>query len=192
MDQMRMRRAAHRLWGRLDEDQVLHGDPRFAAQLAARCQANLDLRAESVSGWSFGQQLEHLYRSSHYVLDHLCESMGNHRGSERMNLLGHALMTAGFIPRGLFQVIPELRPTSGDEAVIQPLKESLEARLGRLEWSLRQINSHDGRSRHPRMRYMVANQWLFFMDVHHRHHLAIMEDLVTAARKPPRLRSEVA
>ena len=30
------------------------------------------------------------------------------------------------------------------------------------------------------------------LDVHHRHHLAIMDDLVVAARKPPRLRSEVA
>ncbi|HYL06643.1 MAG TPA: hypothetical protein VE075_11420 [Thermoanaerobaculia bacterium] len=192
MDQMRMSRAAHRLWGRLDENEVLHAAPRFAAELAARCHGTLELRADAVSGWSFGQQLEHLYRTSHYVLDHLSEAMASDGSDGRMNLLGHALMTAGFIPRGLFKVIPELRPTTGNEAVIRPLKDSLEARLGSLEWSLRQINAHNGRSRHPRMRHLLANQWLFFLDVHHRHHLAIMHDLVTAAGKAPGVRSAVA
>jgi len=176
----RKSRAVHRLWGPLGDKGRLHGSPRFAKELAARCDGELDRFAPGVSKWSFGQQLEHLYMASHYVLDRLQEAMGGEQTSDHPSLWGHALMVGGYIPRGMFPTIPQLVPKAGTRETILPLKESLEARLVQLEWSLGEIHASPGRSPHPRMKHLLASQWLFFLDIHHRHHLRIMRDIVKA------------
>jgi len=177
----RLTGAAYRLWGSLDEQGHLHGSPLFAAELDAECKGELGLRVERVSKWSFGEHLEHLYLTSHYELDRLEEAMARRNISERIGIYGVGLMTAGFIPRGVFRTIPPLVPKSGTMDSIAPLRESLKARLDNLEWDLRQIKESQGRSRHPRMKYMLARQWLVFADIHHRHHLAIMRDILKVA-----------
>jgi hypothetical protein len=177
----RITRAVVRLWGFVGKDGQLHGSPRFADDLSAQCGGRLALCAPTVSKWSFGQQLEHLYRSSHYVLDRLEESMTGENASERMGLWGRGLMLGGFIPRGAFPTIPPLEPASGTIADIRPLRESLIKRLSHIDWNLVQIKASPGKSRHPRMKWLSSSQWLFFADIHHRHHLAIMRDIVKAA-----------
>jgi len=179
----RKSRAIHRLWGSLDEHGKLHGSPRFAKELAERCDGALAVRAGSVSKWSFGQQLEHLYLTSHYVLDRLQESMSGEHAADHPGVMGHALLIGGFIPRKLFPTIPPLVPKSGTIEDIQPLRDSLDARLTQLGWDLDQINASPGRSLHPRMKFLLANQWLFFLDIHHRHHLRIMRDILVAGSK---------
>jgi hypothetical protein len=134
-----------------------------------------------VSKWSLGEHLEHLYRTSHYVLDRLGEAMVGLNASERMGIYGRGLMLGGFIPRGVFRTIPPLEPASGKIDDIEPLRKSLGSRLESLQWDLDQIKSSQGRSRHPRMKYLSASEWLFFTDVHHRHHLAIIRDILKAA-----------
>lgn len=177
----RITKAAFRLWGFVGKDGRLHGSPRFADDLAAQCGGKLLLRSPAVSKWSFGQQLEHLYRSSHYVLDRIEESMTGENASERMGMWGRGLMLGGFIPRGAFPTIPPLEPASGTMADIRPLRESLIKRLSQIDWNLVQLKASRGKSRHPRMKWLSASQWLFFADIHHRHHLAIMRDIVKAA-----------
>jgi hypothetical protein len=177
----RITRAVVRLWGFVGKDGQLHGSPRFADDLSAQCGGKLVLRAPIVSKWSFGQQLEHLYRSSHYVLDRLEESMTGENASERMGFWGRGLMVGGFIPRGAFPTIPPLEPASGTMADIRPLRESLIKRLSQIDWNLVQIKASPGKSRHPRMKWLSSSQWLFFADIHHRHHLAIMRDIVKSA-----------
>lgn len=170
------------MWGTLDEAQRLHGSPRFADELAAQCNGKLALRADSVSKWSFGEQLEHLYRSSHYVLDRLEESMSGAHASDAKGLWGYGMSVAGFIPRYMFPTIPPLEPQGGTIEVIQPLQERLRERLSRLAWDLGEIKASPGRSKHPRMKWLTSSEWLFFADIHHRHHLAIMRDIVQQAR----------
>jgi len=177
----RMTRSVYRLWGTLGDDRRLHRSPTFADELAERCKGNLGLRVTSVSKWSFGKQLEHLYLSTHYVLDRLSEAMAGQNPSGRMGIYGYGLLVGGFIPRGVFPTIPPLEPVSGTLDHIGPLKESLAKRLEQLAWDLSEIKASTGRSRHPRMKYMSASQWLFFGDIHHRHHLAIMRDILKAA-----------
>ncbi len=178
----RITKSVVRLWGFVGKDGRLHGSPRFADDLAAQCDKNLVLRVPAVSKWSFGQQLEHLYRSSHYVLDRLEESMTGGNASERMGMWGRGLMLGGFIPRGAFPTIPPLEPASGTMADIRPLRENLIKRLSQIDWNLVQIKASPGKSRHPRMKWLTSSQWLFFADIHHRHHLAIMRDIAKAAR----------
>lgn len=177
----RMSRSVYRLWGSLGDDLRLHRSPSFASELAERCNGDLSLRVTSVSKWSFGEQLEHLYLSSHYVLDRLQESMAGQNPSERMGMYGYGLVVGGFIPRGVFPTIPPLKPVSGTLDHIEPLRESLATRLEQLAWDLYEIKASTGKSRHPRMKYLSASQWLFFADIHHRHHLAIIRDILKAA-----------
>jgi hypothetical protein len=95
---------------------------------------------------------------------------------------GCGLMVGGFIPRGVFPTIPPLVPKSGTLEHIEPLHDSLKKRMAEFEWDLLEIRASAGRSCHPRMKYLTGSQWLYFQDVHHRHHLSIMRDIRKAAR----------
>jgi hypothetical protein len=173
--------AVNRLWGPLGEGGHLHGAPQFADELATHCNGHLEVRDRRVSKWSYGEQLEHLYRSSHYVLDRLEESMTGKNDAERIGFWGRGMMVGGFIPRYWFPTIPPLVPKSGTEEHIGPLREDLKGRVEQIKWRLEQIKASPGKSMHPRMKYLTSSQWLFFADVHHRHHLAIMRDILKAA-----------
>ena len=176
MDQLR--KAVNRLWGSVDQAGHLHGSPAFASELDAHCDGELSLRADGVSKWSYGEQLEHLYLTSHYELDRLEEAMSGKNVSGRIGIYGVGLMAGGFIPRGVFRTIPPLVPTSGTLDAIAPLRDSLRTRLQSIKWDLNEIKQSSGRSLHPRMKYMLARQWLVFADIHHRHHLAIIRDIL--------------
>lgn len=173
--------AVNRLWGPLDNDGHLHASPVFADELAALCTDKLKVRDTRVSKWSYGHQLEHLYRSSHYVLDRLEESMAGKNDAERRGFWGHGLMVGGFIPRYWFPTIPPLVPHSGTVDHILPLREDLKRRVAEIEWCLEEIKASPGKSMHPRMKYLSSSEWLYFADVHHRHHLAIMRDILKHA-----------
>jgi hypothetical protein len=177
----RITRAVTRLWGSTGNG-TLPPAARFAAELQERSRSDLTLHAPAVSRWSFGQQLEHLYLSSHYVLDRLEEALGGGNREGRMGFWGVGLMVGGFIPRKAFPTIPPLEPHSGTLEHIAPLQESLHERLRNIGWGLAEVKASPGKSRHPRMKYLDSGQWLFFADIHHRHHLAIMRDITRAAQ----------
>jgi hypothetical protein len=178
----RITRAVHRLWGSVGHGRLAPA-PRFASELAAAgSNGKLPLMAPEISKWSFGHQLEHAYRSAHYVLDRLEESLAAKDRAGRMGFWGVGMMIGGFIPRGMFPTIPPLEPTGGTLAEIRPLQQSLDERLAKIGWGIAEIKNSPGKSRHPRMKYLTSGQWMFFWDIHHRHHLAIMRDIAKAAR----------
>lgn len=177
----RISEAANRLWGSLGEDGLLHPSPKFADELAGCCGADLGVRVEKVSKWSYGEQLEHLYRGSHYVLDRLEEAMTGENPDGRIGFWGVGMNVVGFMPRYWFPTIPPLFPLSGSEEHIGPLRETLKERINRIEWRLAEIKESRGKSRHPRMKYLTSSEWVFFADIHHRHHLGLMRDILKAA-----------
>ena len=177
----RIRVAVDRLWGPLGNNGELHGSPRFAAELADHYNGKLKVINPLVSKWSYGHQLEHLYRTSHYVLDRLEESMTGLNSSERMGAWGVGMMAGGFLPRYYFPTIAQLVPLSGSPEDIEPLKDDLRSRLEQLKWRYDDITASKGKSKQPRMKYLTATQWLFFADIHHRHHLAIMRGILKTA-----------
>ena len=77
MDQIIL--AVDRLWGSVGKEGRLHPSPRFADELADHFNGNLHVYSLNVSRWSFGEQLEHLFLTSHYVLDRLEEQAGDLR-----------------------------------------------------------------------------------------------------------------
>ena len=177
----RIDRAINRLWGPLGEDGRLGPEPSFASDLANQCGGNLHLQTDRVSKWSFGEQLEHLYLSSHYVLNRVEESLTEKNANRHMGFYGVGLMVGGFIPRYVFPTIPPLEPVGGTLDQIQPLKDQLRLRLESLRWDLQQIHASQGKSLHPRMKFLTASQWLYFADIHHRHHLSIIQDICKVA-----------
>ena len=177
----RITRAVLRLWGSVGEDGRLHAKPKFTAELESHTSKKLDLRAPGVSEWSYGQQLEHLYLASHWTFDRLDESMTGANADEHMNYLGVGMMVGGRIPRHLFATIPVLVPQAGTLAEILPLKERLQKRLDAIDWDMVHIRTGHGRSKHPRMHFLNSSHWMFFLDIHHRHHLRIMRDIAKKA-----------
>ena len=178
--------AAIRLWGSLGEDGLLHPSPRFADELAdCYNRDNLEVLVMKVSKWSYGEQLEHLYLGSHYVLDRLEESMSGDNDRARIGAWGVGMMAVGFMPRYVFPTIPPLVPKSGTEEHIGPLRETLKERILNVQWRLEEIKAAPGKSLHPRMKYLTSSQWIFFADIHHRHHMAIMRDILKAAGVTP-------
>jgi hypothetical protein len=177
--------AASRLWGPLGEGGRLHPSPRFADELAGCCDNDLEVIVEKVSKWSYGDQLEHLYLGSHYVLDRIEEAMSGKNERARIGFWGVGMMVGGFMPRYVFPTIPPLVPRSGTLEHIAPLRETLKGRIQNLQWRLDEIRANPGKSLHPRMKYLTSAQWLFFADIHHRHHMAIMRDILKAAGVTP-------
>lgn len=175
----RISRAVHRLWGPVGNGR-LPASPRFAEELAEQGKGRLALVVPKVSKWSFGQQLEHLYLASHYVLDRLEESLSDRNAAEHMGPWGVGMMVGGFIPRGFFPTIPQLEPAGGTAAQIVPLQERLHDRLSSIDWGMRELKTSPGKSRHPRMKYLTSSQWVLFQDIHHRHHIAILRDIANA------------
>jgi hypothetical protein len=176
----RFTRAVTRLWGSTGNG-ALPPVARFAEQLQEHCKGELAMHAPKISKWTFGQQLEHLYRSSHYVLDRLDEALAGGNRKESMGFWGVGLMVGGFIPRHAFPTIPPLEPQSGTFEHIIPLRDSLHERLRTIDWGMADVQASPGKSRHPRMKWLTSGQWMFFADIHHRHHLSIMQDIVKAA-----------
>lgn len=181
----RITRAVHRLWGPLDNGR-LHATPRFAGELAEQCKRDLSLHMPSVSKWTFGQQLEHLYLASHWVMDRLDESLGGGHERDHLGFWGQGLMVTGRIPRKMFPTIPALVPGAGTLLEVQPLKERLHRRLAANEWDLARVRVATGKSMHPRMKWLTSSQWFFFFDIHHRHHLRILRDILKAAARQPK------
>jgi hypothetical protein len=182
----RTTKAIYRLWGALAENGELHRAPRFVDELAGHCHGKLDLCVTEVSKWSYGRQVEHLYRASHWTLDRLDESLTGANESESLNLLGCGFICANFIPRGVFPTIPPLETHGGTMEIIQPLKDNLSRRLAQMRWTIQDVLASQGRSRHPRMKFLKTGHWLRFLDVHHRHHIAIIHDIVRAAERTAR------
>jgi hypothetical protein len=177
----RFERSIEQLWGRSEPDGTLGPEPSFAAELDARCGEVLDLSSIRVSKWTLGKQLEHLYLSTHYVLDRVEDCLAGKDPNRHMGMYGVGLMVGGFIPRGVFPTIPPLEPKSGTLEHIEPLKQQLRGRLASLRWDLETIRDSIGKSKHPRMKYLTATQWLYFAEIHHRHHLSIIRDIRSAA-----------
>ena len=173
----KIRKKVHRLWGPLGDGEKLHSTPDFATEMAELCKGPLEIRSKRVSKWGFGEQVEHMYLVAHWVLDRMNEAMAVTDSPERTTALCHGMLIGHWIPRGLYPTLPELEAQGGTMEEIQPLKDRLEERLAKLDWTWPQVSTHTGRSYHPWMKMLLMPHWFFFLTVHHLHHLAILRDI---------------
>lgn len=138
-----------------------------------------DAEAESVSGWSVREHIEHLLRANEGTL----ASMALNREPDPVEpkaLLGRVVLATGYIPRGKGQApdgtVPE--GLSGLE---------LGARFLALELALRALDvealAAEGRvvANHVVFGGFTAADWLRLMVVHDEHHMKIIADIQAQA-----------
>ncbi len=146
--------------------------------LALACDgAEVARRAPEVSAWSVGQQLEHLALASDGVLDGL-EKIARGEIAERRggpSLIGRVLLFWGKIPRGKGKA-PERAVPSGLDAEVTAAKlGTAKSRFEKLD--LARLDASAGTFSHPVFGHLTAGQWLRFVEVHHRHHGRIIDDI---------------
>lgn len=166
----RLRRLHTRLLGQIDELVALTGDP-----------AVLERRAESVSGWSVGEHIEHLLRVDTTILDRWdqIEQGRAPSASGGPKLRGLIVLWLGRIPRGKAKAAPMFTP----EGIIAPdeLSRALKGLRGRIDLIGADLAVHataSWRADHPILGPFSPTQWLRFIEIHHRHHLAILADIL--------------
>lgn len=137
-----------------------------------------DASEPGVSGWSVHEHVEHVAVATDYFLtfmDRLSKGEGTAGGRPR--LVGRILLRTGFIPRGKGKAPDFAMPTGrGDVRMLLEQARDRFAVLGTLP-----KGGH--RLPHPFLGAFSARQWARFAEVHTRHHLKIIRDILSASAK---------
>lgn len=182
----RKKRAFERLWGALEPGRKLNSKrPLFARQFEQLIDRDLELQVDPVSAWSLGKHVEHNYLVAHYTADRIFEAMRGQHADQRMNLMASGYFMFGWAPRGVFPTIAELVAKSGAKEDILPLRDSLEKRLETFDWTWEEIAASRGRSHHPRMTWLTARHWVYFLERHNAHHSRIARDILSFSEHAP-------
>ena len=161
-----------------------------------RCLANQDriaelladteshaLTAPDISAWSVGQQLEHIGNVDGAVLDGIDRLLDGDGTPGRPTLPGWVLLLTRRIPRGRAKAPEAMLPRHADiEQTIERANETrrrLDEHLGRVRELARMRRTRP----HPILGGFSPRRWLRFLDVHERHHLAIIDDILKATRR---------
>lgn len=143
----------------------------------------LERRAPNLSGWSVGEQIEHLAVVDSQVLavlGRLLEAPDRER-ARRPNLAGRLVLAVGWIPRGVGKAPSASRPEGRDARALQALLGEVEQGFVALGLRLPQLARCRARARHPRLGWLDGREWLRFVELHQRHHLRIVRAIERAA-----------
>lgn len=127
----------------------------------------------SVSKASVGWHIDHSLK----VINVVCESLKNSNPVEylwKFNKIRFIIYTIGFIPRGKGKAPKYVQ--SYETIIVEDLKSQLsEAKKNILE-----IKNFDRKSnfKHPLFGVLNLKQTLYFLDIHTKHHLKIIEDIL--------------
>jgi hypothetical protein len=145
--------------------------------------AGLERRAPVVSAWSFGEQLAHMAVANRGCLLQLVQLMHGRPNPDAAptHPLGVQALEAGTIPRGQITAptiaLPDA-PMAGSE--IRTLLAAQARKAMQLADKAATIAAAQGMHEHPLIKGMTAPQWVRFIVVHSRHHLAIIDDMEAA------------
>ena len=143
------------------------------------------VRAEEVSGWSVGEQLEHLLLTDRMILDgfdRLLDGKVTSAGGGP-TAVGRFILMSGYIPRGRGRAPKGVVPGALSPDEIASGFEDVKMRFHELEPRLDEIQASRATYRHPLMGDFNAGQWLKFVKIHHRHHAKIIRDIGKAAAR---------
>ncbi|WP_419162967.1 DinB family protein [Candidatus Palauibacter sp.] len=143
----------------------------------------LSLSAPDVSAWSVQEHLEHLLFSDRRVLGWVSDVLALPNPETRAQSpreLGVALLARGSIPRGRGPAPDFTLPTGLEQGRLveglerlRDLAEGLVSRAVEIDACL---HTHP----HHVLGHFTPAEWLRFLHLHHRHHEAIMSDVLAA------------
>jgi hypothetical protein len=141
----------------------------------------LPVRVAAVSGWSVGQQLDHLLQVARRSLDVV--AAGSPPLARGINVTGRILLAVGWFPRGVGKspktVLPEdAAPLEALASRVPPIRSVYSA--VRADRAL--LARREPVLKHPYFGGLTPKQALAFLVCHTGHHLKIVRDIRRAAR----------
>jgi hypothetical protein len=140
-------------------------------------------RVPSVSGWSVAEQLEHLLLADRRILDWLeAAARGDApRGRGGPSATGRWVLWVGAIPRGRGTAPDGTRPEGLAPDTLATEWSTILDRTRALRKRSPELRASPGRWEHPLLGSFGTWHWTRFARVHHRHHGAIITEILARA-----------
>jgi hypothetical protein len=158
----------------LDELLVLANQPDLVA-----------VRAQEASGWSVGEQLEHLLLTDRMILDGFATLLDGTltSASGGPTAIGRFILLSGHIPRGRARAPKGVVPGTLSPSEIASGFEGVKMRFEELAPRLGEIEASRATHRHPLLGDFNSGQWLRFVKIHHHHHQKLIRDIRRLAER---------
>ena len=141
------------------------------------------IAAPEVSAWSVREHLEHLLLSDRRVLGWVVEALATPNPETREaspNEIGRALLARGSIPRSRGPAPEFTRPAGLESGDLRAGFEALCGLAAGFEPRLAQLDACRLTLPHHVLGHFTPAEWLRFLHLHHRHHEAIIRDILAA------------
>ncbi len=138
----------------------------------------------SPNGWSLGQMYRHLIEDTKYYIEQIevCVTSNDHESENASPNARIMFLNNGF-PNEALEGSPAnayiLQPDKKEQLMIDLLHLKAEMNLVAIRIS---ESPFKGKTKHPGLNYLGANEWLQFADMHFRHHLRQKKELMTFCR----------
>ena len=150
---------------------LLHGQER-AANFA------LNSKAEKISTWSVGDHCDHTLLVARRILESVRENQ--EVAGPPLKLMGRVVLATRFIPRGKAKSPASVLPQARERELLEAELETVRAVLAQIVSSVELLRSKKRVFQHPMLGAMTASEALEFAEIHTRHHLRIVRDIVKA------------
>ncbi len=143
----------------------------------------LAVSAPEVSAWSVQDHLEHLLFSDRSVLGWVLKTLARPNPETREQFpheIGVSLLARGSIPRGRGPAPDFTLPNGLAPADVRAGFEALRALAAGLRTQLAELDTCRRTLPHHVLGHFTPAEWLRFLHLHHRHHDAIIRDILAA------------
>lgn len=134
-----------------------------------------------VSRWSPLLHAEHLAKAGLGSVGQLDKALAR-EGGPRLSPVGWLILKLGWIPRGRGKAPATAVPEGSEREPVAAELRRLRERVAALEGRLDEVAAAKGRASHPIFGGLTPARWIRFLEVHHHHHLKIVEDIRRAWR----------
>lgn len=130
-----------------------------------------------LSGWSIGEHVAHSVQVADRVLALLRGPTPADPGLTPAGAAQRAFLVRGTIPRGAVQASRQVDPASVDPATVASALATVRASFHAAAPAADAWCADPSLLRHPVLGGLTRAEWLRFLEVHTRHHRAIMADI---------------
>jgi len=147
-------------------------------RLVAAGDASLEKRAERISRWTVGQQLEHLAIVNLQVDQTMARALSEAPSAgRRLSVAGWAALGLGWIPRGVGKAPEASRPAGATPAELRAKVAAAAQAIAGWSGQLAAFAACATRRRHPKFGRLTPVEWIRFVEIHNHHHLKIVRDI---------------
>jgi hypothetical protein len=135
-----------------------------------------DCLKTEISKWSVYQHIEHILISNSRILEQILDRSSANLPIRGISILGRIVLLTGVIPRGKGKAPDFTLPMGLSIVELKKLYYDLIEKLDQLE----SIKLEGIVAKHPYFGGLTKKQWLKFIEIHQRHHLKIIDDIIKA------------